>query len=104
MKSLPILRIVGDNLLPTRPQMASFQTQCTGVLNAIAAAGGTRASTFDLPGIMRMPNPEVTPSLGNLSHPSFSLEVRGNTHIMMSDRNSDAIAQRIIGWLDDIVD
>jgi len=75
LRAVPVLSVFGDHL-EVREQMRPRMRQCQALAARISAAGGIGA-VLDLP----------------------ALGVRGNSHIMMSDRNSDEIVARIIDWL-----
>lgn len=72
---VPILSVFGDHL-EARPQMIPRYEACRDLAQDVSTRGG-RSALLDLP----------------------ALGVRGNSHIMMSDRNSEDIVGRIRAWL-----
>lgn len=74
----PILSVFGDNL-DVRPQMVPRSQDCNDMTESLVHQGG-QASFLDLP----------------------LAEIFGNSHIMMSDLNSDQIADKLLTWLSDI--
>lgn len=73
------LSIWGDNLNRGRPNMESRYQSCVHAADLIAAAGGI-AKTIRLP---------------------TDLQIYGNSHLLMQDRNSKQIADLIIDWIRD---
>jgi len=75
LRNVPILAVWGDHLA-THPQWPGFVKQSETLRAAVREAGGT----FDW-----------------LSLPDR--DIRGNTHMLMMDRNSDQIARMVQQWL-----
>ncbi|HEY0223205.1 MAG TPA: esterase [Pseudolabrys sp.] len=73
----PVLMIFGDNV-DEHPRWAAFKKIDTDYANAIRAAGGT-VDWINLP----------------------EIGIKGNSHMMMQDRNSDQVAGVIQKWLVD---
>jgi hypothetical protein len=74
--SVPTLSMFGDNLF-VRPQIIVRRDECREMVAAINAAG-TAARHVDLP----------------------NEGIFGNSHILMSDLNSDELAELILDWLE----
>ena len=72
----PVLMVLGD-FIEQDDYWRDMAQRGRGSLTAWGKAGG-RADIWDLP----------------------SFGIRGNTHMMMMDRNGDEIVERLIGWLD----
>ena len=75
LKDTPVLKIFGD-YVDQHPRWATFKKIDTEYANAIKAAGGT-VDWINLP----------------------EIGIKGNSHMMMQDRNSDQIAEVIQKWL-----
>jgi len=75
LKDIPVLIVFGD-FVDQHPRWATFKKIDTEYANAIKAAGGT-VDWINLPDI----------------------GIKGNSHMMMQDKNSDAIADVIQKWL-----
>jgi pimeloyl-ACP methyl ester carboxylesterase len=75
LKNTPVLMIFGD-YVDQHPRWATFKKVDTEYANAIKAAGGT-VDWINLP----------------------EIGIKGNSHMMMQDRNSDQIAEVIQKWL-----
>jgi hypothetical protein len=76
LKNVPILTVYGD-YIKEDPRWPTIRGNGVKFLEQVRAAGG-RADIFDLP----------------------DMGIRGNSHMMMMDRNSDQIAGLIQGWLE----
>jgi pimeloyl-ACP methyl ester carboxylesterase len=77
LAGIPVLSVFGDHL-EVRPQMKPRLQECLDLTRSLAEIDG-RSET------------RVLPSQG----------INGNSHIMMSDLNSDEIAGLILEWLND---
>lgn len=75
LKNTPVLMIFGDNV-DQHPRWAAFKKIDTEYANAIRAAGGS-VDWINLP----------------------EIGIKGNSHMMMQDKNSDQIADVIQKWL-----
>jgi hypothetical protein len=75
LKATPVLMIFGDNV-DQHPRWAAFKKIDTEYANAIKAAGGS-VDWINLP----------------------EIGIKGNSHMMMQDKNSDQIAGVIQNWL-----
>ena len=75
LKNTPVLMIFGDNV-DQHPRWAAFKKIDTEYANAIKAGGGS-VDWINLP----------------------EIGIKGNSHIMMQDKNSDQIAEVIQKWL-----
>ncbi len=73
---VPLLAMFGDHM-EVRPQMPARQAECDASVAALKAAG-TRAEMYALP----------------------AMGIRGNSHLMMMENNSDALAGMILRWID----
>ena len=76
LEGIPVMSVFGDHL-EVRPQMKPRLEECRGLARSLSKVDG-RSET------------RVLPSEG----------INGNSHIMMSDLNSDEIAGLILEWLD----
>jgi pimeloyl-ACP methyl ester carboxylesterase len=75
LKNTPVLMVFGDNV-EQHPRWAAFKKIDTEYANAIKAAGGS-VDWINLP----------------------EIGIRGNSHMMMQDKNNDQIAEVIQKWL-----
>jgi pimeloyl-ACP methyl ester carboxylesterase len=75
LKNTPVLMVFGD-YVDQHPRWATFKKIDTEYANAVRAAGGT-VDWVDLP----------------------ALGIRGNSHMMMQDKNNAEIAEVIQKWL-----
>src|ERR1044072_9113232 len=76
LKNIPIAVIYGDNA-KEHPRWAQIRRNVSGYANAIKAAGGS-VDLIDLPDI----------------------GIKGNTHMLMMDKNSDQVAEVIQKWFE----
>lgn len=77
IQGIPVLSVFGDHL-EVRPQMKPRLAECVDLVESLKQLG-SRADLLSLP----------------------DAGIHGNSHIMMSDRNSDHIAEMIIDWIRD---
>jgi pimeloyl-ACP methyl ester carboxylesterase len=75
LSSVPTLAIFGD-FLDARPQIQARQEECRQLVDGLVSAGGS-AELLDLP----------------------ATGIRGNSHLIMLDRNSDAVLSSVTDWL-----
>jgi dienelactone hydrolase len=76
LKNIPIAVIYGDNA-KEHPRWGQIRRNVSGYANAIKAAGGS-VDLIDLPDI----------------------GIKGNTHMLMMDKNSDQVAEVIQKWFE----
>jgi pimeloyl-ACP methyl ester carboxylesterase len=72
----PVLMVLGD-FIDEHPHCREITARATQGLAAWVRAGGT-SEILDLPAV----------------------GIHGNTHMMMMDRNSDAVLDQLVAWLD----
>jgi hypothetical protein len=80
LAKIPTLMMFGDHLADVQSPLVNWQTaldSCNTYIEQVKAAGGD-AQMMHLP----------------------AMGIRGNSHMLMQDKNSDQLAELIIGWLD----
>ena len=75
----PVLSVFGDHM-ELRPQMPARRDQCQAMVDYLSA-NGTPAAMFDLP----------------------QMGIKGNSHLLMGEKNSAELMARILDWLHDNV-
>lgn len=73
--AIPTLAVFGD-FLDARPQIRARKNECRQLVEGLSSAGGS-AELLDLP----------------------ATGVSGNSHLIMMDRNSDAVLKTVINWV-----
>jgi hypothetical protein len=84
LAKIPTLMMFGDHLGDVQSPLVNWQTAletCDALVTRLEAAGGD-AETMHLP----------------------KMGIKGNSHMLMQDKNSLELADLIIGWLDEHVD
>jgi len=80
LAKIPTLMMFGDHLSDVQSPLVNWQTaldSCNAFIKQVKAAGGD-AQMMHLP----------------------AMGIHGNSHMLMQDKNSDQLAELIIGWLD----
>ena len=79
LSGIPVLSVFGDHL-EVRPQIVGRRDECRLLARSITESGGY-GKHIDLP----------------------EIGIVGNSHIMMSDRNSASLADMIADWIDEVI-